>query len=154
MTSAHDRPSEDLRFSVVVSRFNDEITSGLLLGARAAFEEAGIPPDRVQVHYVPGAFELPVAARWLARGGGCDAVVCLGCLIKGETLHFEYIAAAASQGLMSVSVETGVPVAFGLLTVTTDEQAVARSSAGPGNKGAEAAQAAIEMAALARRVRT
>jgi len=153
MNPAHGLPAEHDRFAVIVSRFNEEITSGLLAGALAVFRESGVPIAHVAVHHVPGAFELPVAARWLAQSGTCDAVICLGCLIKGETLHFEYIAAAASQGIMDVSVSTGVPVAFGLLTVTTDQQAETRAASGPTNKGGEAASAAIEMAALARRIR-
>lgn len=152
MNTAHGVRAEAFRFAVVVSRFNEEITSGLLRGALAALDGAGVPADHVSVHHVPGAFELPVAARWMAHSGSVDAVVCLGCLIKGETLHFEYIASAASQGLMDVSTATGVPVAFGLLTVTTDAQAEARAAEGPGNKGAEAAAAALDMARLARQV--
>lgn len=101
---------------------------------------------------VPGAFEIPVAARQLAVSGEYDAVIALGCLIKGETMHFEYIAAAAAQGIMDVSTTTGVPVAFGVLTAMTDEQAEARAGAGPDNKGREAALAAIEMATLFRQI--
>jgi 6,7-dimethyl-8-ribityllumazine synthase len=101
---------------------------------------------------VPGAFEIPVAARRLAATGEYDAVIALGCLIKGETMHFEYIAAAASQGIMDASTTTGVPVAFGVLTAMTDEQAEARSGPGPDNKGREAALAAIEMATLFRQI--
>jgi 6,7-dimethyl-8-ribityllumazine synthase len=143
---------EDCRFAVVVSRFNEEITDGLLLGARAAFAAAGVPDEHLTVVRVPGAFELPVTALRLAETARFDAVVCLGCLIKGETAHFEYIAAAASQGIMDVSTATGVPVAFGLLTALTDAQAEARAEPGPGNKGGEAAQAAVEMARLFRRL--
>jgi 6,7-dimethyl-8-ribityllumazine synthase len=101
---------------------------------------------------VPGAFEIPVAARRLAQTGQYDAIIALGCLIKGETMHFEYIASAASQGIMDVSTSTGVPVAFGVLTAMTDEQAEIRSAPGPGNKGREAALAAIEMATLLRQM--
>ena len=152
MESHGASPVEDCRFAVVVSRFNGAITEGLLRGARASFTEAGVPDEHLTVVYVPGAFELPVAARRLADTSRFDAVVCLGCLIKGETMHFEYIAAAAAQGLMDVSTATGVPVAFGLLTALTDAQAEARSEPGPGNKGGEAAQAALEMARLFRRL--
>jgi 6,7-dimethyl-8-ribityllumazine synthase len=140
------------RFAIVVSRFNEEITSGLLAGARAALAEASVRDDDVTVVHVPGAFEIPVASLHLAESGEYDAVICLGCLIKGETMHFEYIAAAASQGIMNVSTVTGVPVAFGVLTAVTDEQAEARSAPGPGNKGREAALAAVEMAALFRQL--
>jgi 6,7-dimethyl-8-ribityllumazine synthase len=138
------------RFAVVVSRFNEEITDGLLSGARAALAEAAVPDEDVSIVRVPGAFELPVAARRIAEAGEVDAVICLGCLIKGDTMHFEYIAAAASHGIMEASTATGVPVAFGLLTALTDEQAAERSVPGPANKGREAAMAAVEMATLFR----
>ena len=140
------------RFAIVVSSFNQEITSGLLAGARAALADAQIVESDVTVVHVPGAFEIPVAALRLANTGRYDAVITLGCLIKGDTMHFEYIAAAASQGIMEVSTATGIPVAFGVLTALTDEQAEARSAAGPDNKGREAAQAAIEMATLFRQI--
>jgi 6,7-dimethyl-8-ribityllumazine synthase len=140
------------RFAIVVSRFNEEITSGLLSGARSALLEAAVNAEDVTVIQVPGAFEIPVAALHAAQEGRFDAVICLGCLIKGDTMHFEYIAEAASQGIMNVSVSTGVPVAFGVLTTMTDEQAIARSAPGEGNKGREAALAAIEMATLFKRL--
>ena len=140
------------RFAIVVSRFNEEITSGLLSGARLALLEAAVTEEDVTVIHVPGAFEIPVAALQAAQSGRFDAVICLGCLIKGDTMHFEYIAEAASQGIMNVSVSTGVPVAFGVLTTMTDEQAIARSAPGDGNKGREAALAAIEMATLFKRL--
>ena len=136
------------RFAIVVSRFNEEITSGLLSGARSALMEAGVRDDDVTLVHVPGAFEIPVAALHLAETGRFDAVICLGCLIKGDTMHFEYIADAASHGIMNVSVTTGVPVAFGVLTTLTEDQAAVRSEPGEGNKGREAALAAIEMATL------
>jgi 6,7-dimethyl-8-ribityllumazine synthase len=137
-------------FAIVVSRFNEEITSGLLIGARSALLEAAVNEEDLTVIHVPGAFEIPVAALHAAQSGRFDAVICLGCLIKGDTMHFEYIADAASQGLMNVSISTGVPIAFGVLTAMTDEQAAARSAPGEGNKGREAALAAIEMATLFR----
>ena len=140
------------RFAIVVSRFNEEITAGLLSGARSALAAAAVHDDDVTLVYVPGAFEIPVAALRLARTGEFDAVICLGCLIKGDTMHFEYIAEAASQGIMTVSTTTGVPVAFGVLTTMTEEQAVIRSEPGEGNKGHEAALAAIEMATLFKRL--
>lgn len=140
-----------MRFAIVASRFNEEITSGLLEGARAALTEASVADEDVFVVSVPGAFEIPVAARRLAETGDFDAVICLGCLIKGDTMHFEYIASATSHGLMAVSTATGIPIAFGVLTTMTDEQAQARSAPGPDNKGREAALAAIEMAVLFRK---
>jgi len=138
------------RFAVVVSRFNEEITEGLLRGARAAFAEAGVATGDLTIVRVPGAFEIPLAARRLAKSGRFDAVVCLGCLIKGDTMHFEYIASAVSHGIMAVSADTGVPVTFGVLTTMTDEQAAARAADGADNKGHEAAMAAVEMATLGR----
>ncbi len=135
-----------------MSSFNPEITQGLLDGARKALADAQVRDEDVVVVHVPGAFEIPVAARRLATTGRYEAIVALGCLIKGETMHFEYIAAAASQGIMDVSTSTGVPVAFGVLTASTDAQAEERSVPGPGNKGGEAALAAIEMATLFRQI--
>jgi 6,7-dimethyl-8-ribityllumazine synthase len=136
------------RFAIIVSRFNEEITEGLLAGAREALREAGVRDEAVAVFHVPGAFEIPLAAKRAAASGQFAAVICLGCLIKGDTMHFEYIAEAASHGIMQVGLETGVPVAFGVLTTLTDEQATERAAPGPGNKGREAAQAAVEMATL------
>ena len=142
------------RFAIVVSRFNEDITSGLLSGARTALVEAGVRDDDVTLVHVPGAFEIPVTALHLAETGRFDAVICLGCLIKGDTMHFEYIADAAAHGIMNVSVTTGVPVAFGVLTTLTEAQAAARSESGEGNKGREAALAAIEMATLFKKLGT
>ena len=140
------------RFAIVVSRFNPEITDGLLIGAREALTEADVSDDDVAVVRVPGAFELPLTAQRLAESGRFDAVVCLGCLIKGDTMHFEYIAEAATRGIADVNLATGVPVTFGVLTTLTDEQAEVRSRPGPANKGREAAQAAVEMATLLRAI--
>jgi 6,7-dimethyl-8-ribityllumazine synthase len=140
------------RFGIVVSRFNPEVTIGLLRGARTALAEAGVADGDISVVHVPGAFEIPLAALKLAQSKRIDAVITLGCLIKGDTMHFEYIAAAASQGIMDVMTATGVPVAFGVLTTLTDEQAAERAADDPKNKGREAALAAIEMATLLRRM--
>jgi len=140
------------RFAIVVSRFNAEITEGLLDGARARLKEAAVPDEDVTIVRVPGAFEIPITAQRLAERGAFDAVICLGCLIKGDTMHFEYIAEAASHGIALAAATTGIPMAFGVLTTLTEEQAVERSVAGPGNKGREAAEAAVEMAALFRRL--
>jgi 6,7-dimethyl-8-ribityllumazine synthase len=137
-----------MRIALVVSRFNEEITTGLLAGAQEALADAGLSDHDTATFHVPGAFELPLAAMHAAESGAFDAVVCLGCLIKGETMHFEYIADAVSNGIMRVGLNTGVPVAFGVLTTLTDEQASARSERGPDNKGAEAARAAVEMVRL------
>ena len=146
------RHAAGCRFAIVVSRFNEEITLGLLKGAREVLEEAEVSAEDITIVHVPGAFELPAAALRLAETAQFDAVICLGCLIKGDTMHFEYIAAAASQGIMDAGQATGIPIAFGLLTTLTDEQAVARSSDGPDNKGREAALAAVEMATLFRQI--
>ena len=132
----------------MVSSFNSEITSGLLAGARAALTEAGVSEESLAVVHVPGAYEIPVAALRLAETGEYDAVITLGCLIKGDTMHFEYIASAVSQGIMDASLATGVPISFGVLTTLTDEQAEIRSGDGPDNKGREAALAAYEMAVI------
>ena len=140
------------RFAIVVSRFNGEITEGLLRGARAVFAEASVPEEDVTIVRVPGAFEIPITAQRLAESGEYDAIVCLGCLIKGDTMHFEYLAEAASHGIAQAAAATGVPMAFGVLTTLTEEQAVERSAEGPGNKGREAAAAAVEMAALFRKL--
>jgi 6,7-dimethyl-8-ribityllumazine synthase len=139
----------DLRIAVVVSRFNEDVTKRLLRGALGALEEHGVQdPD---VLWVPGSLELPVTALALAEKGGHDAIVCLGCVIRGETFHFEVVASQAAAGIMQVQLDTGVPIAFGVLTTEDKEQALARS--GPkNNKGAEAAEVAIEMANLMREV--
>jgi 6,7-dimethyl-8-ribityllumazine synthase len=138
------------RFAIVVARFNEEITEGLLRGAQQFFAEALVPPDALTVIRVPGAFEIPITAQRLGESGEFDAVVCLGCLIKGDTMHFEYIAEAATHGIARAASATGVPMAFGVLTTLTEEQAVERSGPGAGNKGREAAAAALEMAKLFR----
>jgi 6,7-dimethyl-8-ribityllumazine synthase len=136
------------RFAVIVSRFNDAITNSLRDAALAALTEAGAAAGHVQAFSVPGAFEIPQAARAAAETGRFDAVVCLGCIVRGETPHFEYIAAAVAHGIMDAAAETGVPMTFGVLTTDTLAQAEARSGSGPDNKGREAAAAAIEMAAF------
>jgi 6,7-dimethyl-8-ribityllumazine synthase len=141
------------RFAIVVSRFNHAITTKLCDGARAALAEAGAAAGDVEVFDVPGAFELPQAARAAAESGRYDAVVCLGCVIRGATPHFEYISTSVAQAIQDAAGETGVPMAFGVLTTDTWEQAEERVPDGRGNKGFEAATAAIEMALLFRRLR-
>ena len=138
------------RFAIVVSRFNEEITEGLLRGAQEFFAEAAVPSEAITIVRVPGAFEIPLAAKRLGESADFDAIVCLGCLIKGDTMHFEYIAEAASHGIAEAATATGIPMAFGVLTTMTEEQAVARSRPGAGNKGREAASAALDMATLFR----
>ncbi len=137
-----------MRIAIVVSRYNDFVTDRLLAGARAALQASGIAENDVTVLRVPGAFEVPMAAQRAAETGRFDAIVCLGCLIRGETPHFDYIASAASHGLMQASAVTGVPMAFGILTTESAEQALERAGQGTDNKGWEAAAAAVEMATL------
>ncbi len=139
-----------LRIAVVVSRFNDFVTDRLLSGAKDALVAAGAAPDAIDTVSVPGAYEIPQAARAAASTGAYDAVVCLGCLIRGETPHFEYISEAVAHGILSASAATGVPMSFGVLTTNSAEQALERAVAGSANKGWEAATAAVEMATLRR----
>ena len=150
-TSAAPLPgAAGFRFAVIVSRFNESVTEALRTGAQAALAEAGVAGSDVEELRVPGAFELPLAARRAAETGRFDAVVCVGCVIRGETPHFEYISAAVAQGIMDAAGETGVPIAFGVLTTDTQAQAEERAQPGPGNKGWEAAAAAVDMALLLR----
>ena len=142
-----------LRMAIVVSRFNDFVTDRLLAGARDALLAAGAPADAVDTVSVPGAYEVPQAARTAAATGAYDAVVCLGCLIRGETPHFEYISEAVAHGIMAASADTGVPMSFGVLTTNSAEQALERAVPGSANKGWEAAMAAVEMATLRRTLR-
>lgn len=143
----------DLRLVVVVARFNEFATERLLEGAREALEQHTGGAGRVQIVQVPGAFELPLAARRLASSGNYDAVVCLGAVIRGETAHFDYVAGQAAAGIQQVMLETGVPVAFGVVTTNTVEQALARAGGRIGNKGFEAVMTAIEMANLLRKLK-
>jgi 6,7-dimethyl-8-ribityllumazine synthase len=138
------------RFAVVRARFNEPITSALLDGALRGFADAAGDDAKVDLAQVPGAFELPVAAKWLAESGNYDAVVCLGCVIRGETPHFDYVAGEAARGIAQIALQTGVPVIFGVLTVDDREQAHDRLGGQEGHKGEEAALAAIEMVSLLR----
>lgn len=137
-----------MRIAIVVSRFHDFVTERLLTGARAAMREAGLADDDVQVVRVPGAFEIPIAAQRIAETGGVAAVVCLGCLIRGATPHFEYIAAACAHGITAAAAATGIPMTFGVLTTNSVEEALERAVPGEANKGREAALAALEMARM------
>ena len=137
-------------FALIVSRFNEGITTSLRNAAYTALTEAGAAARRVQLFEVPGAFEIPQAARAVAKTGAFDAIVCLGCVIRGETPHFDYLASAVAHGITAAAADTGVPMAFGVLTTNTLEQAQARAGSGADNKGREAAAAAIEMAVLYR----
>ncbi|HYM22236.1 MAG TPA: 6,7-dimethyl-8-ribityllumazine synthase [Vicinamibacterales bacterium] len=134
------------KFALVVSRYHDFVTDKLQAGAIGALEGAGVSASDVTVVRVPGAFEIPIAAQRAAESGRYDAIVCLGCIIRGETPHFDYIAAAVAQGITAGASATGVPMAFGVLTTNSVEEALARAGDGPSNKGREAALAAVEMA--------
>ncbi len=142
-----------LKFAVVVAKFNDFVTERLQAGALAALKSAGVATDDVCVIKVPGAFEIPFAAKEAASRGHFAAVVCLGCLIRGATPHFEYIASACAHGITEAAAATGVPMTFGVLTTNSVEEALDRAAEGPGNKGWEAAVAAVEMATLQRALR-
>jgi 6,7-dimethyl-8-ribityllumazine synthase len=135
-----------LRMAVVVSKYNDFVTDRLQVAALAALAAAGVASGDITVVRVPGAFEIPLAAQHAAESKRYDAIICLGCLIRGETAHFEYISSAVSHGLTAAAAATGVPMAFGVLTTNSVEEALARAGEGSGNKGHEAAVAAIEMA--------
>ncbi|MBI1897132.1 MAG: 6,7-dimethyl-8-ribityllumazine synthase [Acidobacteria bacterium] len=145
--------AKGLKFAVIVGRFNSFITERLLAGALDGLGRTGANLDEVDVFRVPGSWEMPVLAGELARRKRHDAIICLGAVIRGETPHFDYVAGNAASGLAAVSAETGVPVAFGVLTTNTVEQAIDRSGAKSGNKGFDAAMSAIEMANLLRRLR-
>jgi len=133
-----------IRVAIVVSQFNREVTSGLLKGALSYLEEQGIDVRQGDILQAPGAFEIPLIAKTLARSGQFDAIICLGAVVKGETAHFEYISQAVSTGLMNASLETGIPLGFGILTTYNQQQATTRSMDNAHNKGAEAAAACIE----------
>jgi len=143
-----DQSAKGLRFGIVVSRFNDFITSNLLVGTLEGFKESGVDEADLKILKVPGAFEIPQAAKKLCMTGSIDAVVCLGAVIRGETSHFDYICAEASRGIGQVGLEFNIPVLFGVLTTENLEQAIARSGSGSSNKGRETALAAVEMATL------
>lgn len=141
------------RFAVVASRFNNLVTDALLSGCRDAFARHGVGEDKLDVAWVPGSFEVPLVARAMAESGKYAAVICLGCIIRGETGHYDHVAGQAAAGIMSASLATGVPVIFGVLTTDTVEQALNRSGLKAGNKGAEAAMAAVEMVNLLKTIR-
>jgi len=142
------------RFAIVVGRFNEFITSKLLAGAIDALKRHGCAEDAITCVHVPGAFELPFMAKKLADSGLYDAVICLGCVIRGQTPHFEYVAGQAARGIAEVGLATGVPTTFGVITADTLEQAVERAGAKAGNKGVDAALSAIELVNLLRQLPT
>ena len=147
---AVEGPVLDQDVAVVASRYNAEVVQRLLDGAVARLKEHGIGANQITVVLVPGAWELPLACRRLAEAGSHQAVIALGCVIRGGTPHFEYVCNEASRGVIQAALDTGVPVSFGLLTCDTMEQALARAGGESGNKGADAADAALEMAGLLR----
>jgi 6,7-dimethyl-8-ribityllumazine synthase len=140
--------AERFRFAIIVSRFNDFICSRLVDGAVDALVRHGADPDRILVAKTPGAFEIPLTAKKLAQGGRFDAVICVGAVIRGATPHFDYVAAEVSKGIAAVGLDAGIPVTFGILTTDNLEQAIERAGSKAGNKGFEAAMAAIEMVNL------
>jgi len=142
-----------LKFAIVVSKFNDFVTERLQAGAIEGLKSAGVRDDDICVIKVPGAFEIPFAAKEAASRGKFAAIICLGCLIRGKTPHFEYISSACAHGITDAAASTGVPMSFGVLTTNSVEEALERAVDGPGNKGWEAAIAAIEMATLQRTLR-
>lgn len=141
-----------LRFAIVVARFNSFITEKLLQGALDGLRRHGADPDAVDVAWVPGSFEIPVVAMKLAQSGRYDAVICLGAIIRGATAHFDYVCAESAKGIASVGLQTGVPAIYGVITADTIEQAIERAGTKAGNKGWDAAVAAIEMANLMKAV--
>lgn len=143
----------DFKFAIIRSRFNEEVTSGLEQGAIAYLSEQGFSKDTLDFFLAPGAFELPLMAKLLVKTGRYDGVICLGCVIKGDTAHFEFISLGASTGLMQASLETETPISFGVLTTYTDAQAIVRSTPGTAeNKGREAAAACHEVAVFKRKL--
>lgn len=142
--------AKEIRIGIVTARFNEFITSRLLGGAMDALKRHDVPEENVDVAWVPGAFEIPLIASKMARSGRYDAVICLGAVIRGATSHYDYVCSEVSKGIASVSLETGVPVMFGVLTTDTIEQAIERAGSKAGNKGSECASGAIEMVNLIR----
>jgi 6,7-dimethyl-8-ribityllumazine synthase len=141
---------EGYRFAIVVSRWNEDLTSKLAEGANEALIEAGVPGDAIETFRVPGAFELPVTCQKAAETGEFDAVIALGIVIRGDTPHFDYVAGQAAAGILQASMQTGIPVLFGVITADTMQQALDRTGEKSDNKGYEAAQSALEMVTLFR----
>lgn len=141
---------QDKKFAIVVSEWNEEVTESLYNGAYESLIENGIPKENIQKHYVPGSFELSLGAQWMAEKEDIDAVICLGCVIQGETRHFDFICDAVAHGITSVSLKYNKPVIFGVLTPNTQQQALDRAGGKHGNKGDEAAFTALKMLGLAK----
>lgn len=141
------------RFGIVVSKYNEFVTSRLLAGSMDVLVEAGADKDQIDVAYVPGAYEIPLVARELGKSGRYDAIICLGAIIRGETPHFELISAETSRGIAQAALESSVPIIFGVLTTDTGKQALERSAEPERNRGSEAARTAVQMADLMRQLR-
>ena len=139
--------ASDMALAVVAGRFNAHITTRLVEGACDALQRYGLAGD-VPVYWVPGAFEIPLAAKWLATSGSVDAVICVGAVVRGDTPHFEYVSGPCADGCARVALDSGVPIAFGVLTTNDEQQALDRCGGREGNKGAEAAMSALEMVSL------
>jgi len=152
-TTQGDLSSADGSFAIVVGRFNSLIAERLLSGAVGALRQHGVKDDNMHVVWVPGAFEIPLATRQLAAAGEVDGIIALGCVIRGATPHFDYVAGSAAEGLARLQLEYGLPVGFGVLTVDDLEQALERAGSKAGNKGVDAALAVLEMVSLARQLR-
>ena len=148
-----DLDGSGMRIGIVAARFNDHIVTALRDGARRGLSRVGVADSDVTEIWVPGAFELPLAAKALAEAGSVDAVVCLGTVIRGDTPHFDYVCNEAARGIQDVQLRTGTPIMFGVLTVNTEQQALDRSGPGTDNKGDEAALGAVEMVAILRDIR-
>lgn len=144
--------AESVKIGVVCARFNEFITSRLLGGALDGLKRRGVDDDDVSVAWVPGAFEIPIVAKRMAKSGKYDAVICLGAVIRGSTSHYDYVCSEVSKGIAAVELETGVPVMFGVLTTENIEQAIERAGSKAGNKGSECAEGAIEMVNLLREI--
>jgi 6,7-dimethyl-8-ribityllumazine synthase len=143
-----DLDGKGLRIAIIGARFNDHIVTNLRDGALRGLERLGVADSDIMESWVPGAFELPLAAKVLAETGKVDAIICLGTVIKGDTPHFDYVCGEAARGIQDAQLATGIPVMFGVLTVNTEQQAIDRSGPGIDNKGDEAAVGAVEMALL------
>ena len=144
--------SEDIKVGIIVARFNEFITSKLLSGALDTLTRHEVKEENIQVAWVPGAFEIPLIASKMAESGRYDAVICLGAVIRGSTSHYDYVCSEVSKGIASVSLKSGIPVMFGVLTTENIEQAIERAGSKAGNKGSECAQGAIEMVNLIREI--
>jgi 6,7-dimethyl-8-ribityllumazine synthase len=146
--------AEGLHFGIIVSRFNSFITDRLLAGALDALERAGAAANEIEIIRVPGSFEIGIAAKKLAATGRCDSIICIGCVLRGETSHYDHVASESARGIQLAQLDTGVPMAFCLLTCDTLEQAIDRAGLKHGNKGYEAGLTAVEMAHLARKLKS